>query len=182
MSSESKQRKQRGQQQTRFSLALAAAFSSLLLASCGPLARGNPAGLAAWHVGNRRREARGRRRCKADLDLALRLARRPASFSVGRRAAFSQRQQAVQPVLRQRIRPRLPPSPFSSCGRPSAAAAACSASARKSACEAKRNLGCRGLGGALAHPLLPERSGVPRGPLGSSEGLACPEPRRGRQR
>ena len=53
---------------------------------------------------------------------------------------------------------------------------------RKSACEAKRNLGCRGLGGALAHPLLPERSGVPRGPLGSSEGLACPEPRRGRQR
>ena len=133
-------------------------------------------------MGNRRREARGRRRCKADLDLALRLARRPASFSVGRRAAFSQRQQAVQPVLRQRIRPRLRPSPFSSCGRPSAAAAACSASARKSACEAKRNLGCRGLGGALAHPLPPERSGVPRGPLGSSEGLACPEPRRGRQR
>ena len=63
-------------------------------------------------LGNRLREKRG----KSDLDLAVRAAPRSACSSAGRRAFFRERRQAVQPVLRQRIRPRLPPAPFSSAG------------------------------------------------------------------
>ena len=63
--------------------------------------------------------------------LRARLVLRPAD------GLFRERRQAVQPVLRQRVRPRLPPS-FSSSGRPSAAAAACSAYGQISLCEAKK--------------------------------------------
>ena len=167
MSSESKQRKQRGQQQTRRGLPACNFWLDKSAEGWRP---------GMWGIADEKHAG-----VVDAKPIWISPARRPASFSVGRRAAFSQRQQAVQPVLRQWIRPLLL---FLLAGvlqlqLPLAR------HPRKSACEAKNVLCCKrlqGPGGRVNELPSIRKCRSSMASLGSFEGLPRSEARRGRQR